>query len=253
MRADEKLHVVVETQRAPQRGDAYKLGACRREASRQRSALAQLAMQFFGGSGGGTSSSSGGTSGARAVRPGASSTPSSLENLTQTARQLVQADDMLSSLQGAQLQKSNIGRMLDVNERQQQQIVQSIQNAKARFGRATQLLRGRLRVVGPASEAATSIRQTYASTLGMAQQQMASLRQQLQSLRQQRIELDSQFDQTRKDMEELEMAQRQRAEAAQRLAPAPAPPPPLAQRRRIRRIRRRQKRQPPKFRKKTRI
>ena len=155
--------------------------------------------------------------------PALSRGPRDVLSVARNARELVDAADELERVQEAVQRKTELGRMLDVNERRQQDVVLAIRNAQVRFGQVAQVMRARLAAAQANSDVVAGVMQGYNTSLASAQQQVSTLRQNLQLLRQERVDLDSQFDTSRQQEAILEETRRKAETAAMRLAPPPVP------------------------------
>lgn len=214
-RREKKLHVVLETVKKPPPPASTailqnRVSTCARQSRRQQSALSQLAMQI-------AHAFTGRPSPALAQQQQQVVSGRSLDNITQNARDLVNASDRVRGVQEAVERKRELARLLDVNEKQQQDLLRSIQNVRSRFSQMATVLRRRMRASQTLGSGTDAIFQTYNQTLSNAQNQMALLRQNLQQLRQNQIDINSQFDQTRQEAEAYDMATKQRQEIAQKL------------------------------------
>jgi len=240
---DRKLHVVLETERKPPTPAATailqnRVRTCARQSRRQQTALSQLAVQIAGALSGGR-----GSPDASRPQPPPPQAPQSLNTLTQTARRLVAASEVAAGVQEAAQRKNEVARQLDVNEQQQREVVRSIQNERLRLAQLTQLFRRRLQTAQVLGTGVDSVMQTYNQTLAHKQAQVGQLRQNLQALRQEQIDLNSKFDQMRRDQEAYETAVREQENAARQLQLTPQPPavpapPPRRRRRRRPQLRR---------------
>lgn len=209
------VKVLLETKKRSQPADIAKLQYVSRlksaELRRANSALARLATQLAG------VLPFGGRSSLRAASGVGSAGVS--ENVRSSARQLVAAEEAAAAYKDARERKGQVARLLDVNERQQRELIKAMSSVVSRFRQIARLNTLRLakaqRLNNPTLIA--SIVRSSADSRANATEQLNPLRSRLQELKQSEIDLKSQFDQARQDEAALEQAERERQEATSRL------------------------------------